>query len=179
MDEYIGVIKIFAGTFAPANWAFCNGQLLSINQNTALFSIIGNMYGGDGSKSFALPNLQGQVSIGAGSGPGLTPRKIAETSNTNSYTLSTDTMPPHSHTLNGTESIASGASPANSYLGSSANNRASKKRYISGSQPTGALYEKTMNYSGNPDGAVPVATLQPYLALNYIICLYGELPQRP
>ena len=98
MEDYIGIIKLFAGNFAPRAWAFCDGQLLSINQNTALFSILGTTYGGDGRTTFGLPDLRGRVPMHAGSGPGLSPRRLGEKGGAENTTLTASNLPAHSQT---------------------------------------------------------------------------------
>ena len=99
MDPYIGELRLFGFTFAPVGWALCNGQVLSISQNAALFSILGTQYGGNGTSNFALPNLQGQVPIGQGAGPGLTPFDPGSTGGEQTHTLVSSEMPAHSHPL--------------------------------------------------------------------------------
>ncbi|MES2132344.1 MAG: tail fiber protein, partial [Bacteroidota bacterium] len=97
MDEYMGMIKIFAGNFAPKGWLMCNGQILSIAQNSALFSLLGTTYGGDGVSTFALPNFQSRTPIGMGQGPGLSYRSQGEVSGTENNTLLLPNIPPHNH----------------------------------------------------------------------------------
>ena len=97
-DQFVAEIRIFAGNFAPKGWAFCNGQVMPISQNTALFSLIGTYYGGNGTSNFALPNLQASVPIGVGQGPGLTPRDQGETGGEPAVTLLSSQLPAHSHT---------------------------------------------------------------------------------
>jgi len=102
-EPFIAEIRIFAGNFAPRGWAFCNGQLLPISQNTALFSLIGTTYGGDGRTTTALPNLQGRAPMHAGNGPGLTSRRLGERAGTTTVTLSEAQMPNHTHAMHGSE----------------------------------------------------------------------------
>src|SRR6266545_636382 len=111
-DPFIGEIRMFGGNFAPLGWAFCNGQLLAISQYDALFALIGTTYGGDGQTTFALPNLQGRIPIHMGTGGGLSPRTIGESSGTETVTLTVDQLPMHDHQFVGTTSAASVASPA-------------------------------------------------------------------
>src|SRR5271170_5227535 len=99
MDPFLGEIKLTGFNFAPFGWAACQGQILDISQNTALFSLLGTTYGGNGTSNFGLPNLQARASMGAGNGPGLTPRVLGETDGVQNVTLLTTELPAHSHTL--------------------------------------------------------------------------------
>ena len=110
-DPFIGEIRIFAGDFAPRGWAFCNGQLLSLAQNTALFAIIGTTYGGDGRTNFALPNLQGRAPMHPGRGPGLTERRLGERSGAEEALLTQDTTPSHNHPLKASLPLAEDDDP--------------------------------------------------------------------
>ncbi len=111
-DPYLGEIRIFAGNFAPKGWALCNGQILPISQNTALFSILGTTYGGNGTSNFGLPNLQGAAPLGAGQGPGMTQRDLGEIGGESSVTLTQVEMPTHTHGTIGSNA-AGGQPPAN------------------------------------------------------------------
>jgi len=178
-DAFIGEIRIFAGTFAPRGWAFCSGQLLPISQNTALFSILGTTYGGNGKSNFALPNLNGRVPIGAGQGPGLSIRDLGETGGESAVTLTESELPSHRHSVTTSGSVSLPAfnavgnvdTPAGSY---SAN---STKAYS-------ASYDVEMKTAGSeielaPAGSsMPHNNLQPYLVIRYIIALQGVFPPR-
>jgi microcystin-dependent protein len=177
MDEYTGEIRIFAGTFAPNNWAYCNGQLLEIRQYSQLYAVIGASYGGDGSRTFALPDLQDKAPMGAGAGPGRTSRKLGDTSKESSYKLDTSTMPAHSHALNGTTVVVVDANPTDAYLGSFPDSRTGKTRYNNSGASTGNLNPATISVTGTADPA-SVSVMQPYLGVSFIICLNGEFPQR-
>ena len=177
MDEFMGIIKLFAGNFAPRDWAFCNGQLLSISQNTALFSLLGTTYGGDGRTTFALPDLRGRAAVGFGQGPGLSNYTQGEVTGTESVTLTTNQMPAHTHTAQSTVH-ASGRADSD--------NPANAVPALSGSQiyasaPDGST---TMNAGmvttqvGPAGGNQPVSIVQPVLVLNYIICVEGLFPSR-
>jgi microcystin-dependent protein len=111
-DPFVGEIRLFAGNFAPRGWALCNGQILPISQNTALFSLLGTNYGGDGKSNFALPNLQGAVAMGTGQGAGLSERVVGETAGSSGVTLLTSQMPFHSHMAQA-KSTSSQAGPEN------------------------------------------------------------------
>jgi microcystin-dependent protein len=169
-DAFIGEIRIFAGNFAPVDWAMCNGQLLPIAQNTALFSILGTTYGGNGTTTFALPNLQGRVPLHAGQGQGLSDRPRGQAIGTENHVLATSEMPFHAHTL--------GASTANG------NNDAAALRVMARSPSAVPQYDTTANTTLSPSAVAtsgdsqPHNNMQPYLAMNFIICLYGIFPPR-
>ena len=180
MEGYIAEIRMFAGNFAPRNWAFCQGQILSIAQNTALFSLLGTTYGGNGQTTFALPDLRGRVPVGTGQGPGLPSMNLGEVSGSPTNTLLINNLPAHNHTLN-----ASGNGPT---LNTAAGNLlASQSRSNGGTMPN--VYAPTANVNPIPlpmsssaigvtGGSQPVNNMQPYLGMNYIICLFGIFPSR-
>ncbi len=167
---YIGEIKMFAGNFAPRGWALCDGQLLSISQYTALFSILGTTYGGDGRTTFALPDLRGRTPIHAGRGPGLSTRQLGQNGGEENHTLTINEMPSHTHQLRGDSLIASTDSPLNA---TPARNAGGIPSY--GDPPD-------VNMSGNAiqstGGGLPHNTMQPYLTVNFIIALEGIFPPR-
>jgi microcystin-dependent protein len=175
-DPFLGEIRVFAGNFAPNGWALCQGQLLAIAQNTALFSILGTTYGGDGVRTFALPDLRGRVVMGLGQGPGLSNYVEGEVGGAESVTLTTQQMPAHSHTVNATEAQSTtdpkGAVPANTQPPTPG---PAPKAY--GASPDG---KTTMNSAmiGLTGGNQPVSVQQPYLVINYIIALLGIFPSR-
>src|SRR5436190_18117533 len=113
MDAFLAEIRIYPFSFAPKNWAFCNGQIVPISQNTALFSLLGTTYGGNGTTNFALPQLQGNVPMGAGSAPGLTPRALGESGGTTEETITVATMPAHTHSVLAAAPPASLNQPSN------------------------------------------------------------------
>lgn len=169
---FIGMIALFGFNFAPKGWAFCNGQLLSIAQNTALFALLGTAYGGDGKTTFALPDLQGRIPVGQGTGPGLSAHTIGERGGAETTTLTIAHMPVHSHPV-----IASGAQgttsdPKNAYL---ANSGDFDTEFAT--TPANAV---SMNPAmiGASGGSQPLSVLQPYLVLNYCISLTGIFPSR-
>lgn len=171
MDPFLGEIRIFTGNFPPKGWAFCNGQLMSISQNTALFSLLGTFYGGDGKSTFALPNLQGSVPLGQGQGPGLTDRVLGETGGAATVTLLTTEMPAHTHTVNAVAEPGDGTSPSNDLWAASV---LRDRQYATGS-PTATMSPTAINVAG---GSQPHNNMQPYLGLNFIIALQGVFPQR-
>lgn len=178
MDAYLGEIRIFGGTFAPNNWAFCDGSLLPISRFTALFSLLGTMYGGDGRVTFGLPNLQNSVPIGAGTGPGLTLRELGEMGGTQAETLMMTEMPAHTHSPMGFAHDGATNNPTGAVWAQSS------KPSHSGPVPVNlyaATPDTTMAASalGVSGGSQPHNNMQPFLGLNFIICLNGIFPQRP
>lgn len=177
MDPFIGEIRQFAGTFAPRNWAFCEGQLLPISSNTALFSILGTLYGGDGKTTFALPDLSGRVPMGRGNGPGLTPRQTGEQVGAATVTLQQDQMPGHSHSANASvPNSGTVASPENHFWALTLGGRGT---------PGTPIYNNVVNTSMLPQALGVTGqgqahnNMQPYLPLKFIIALEGIFPQRP
>jgi microcystin-dependent protein len=116
MDPFLGEIRLFAGNFAPRSWALCNGQILPIAQNTALFSLLGTQYGGNGTTTFGLPNLQASIPLDQGQGPGLTDRVMGETAGEPAVTLTTATIPAHTHSYSGQNANAATTDPANNLV---------------------------------------------------------------
>lgn len=180
MEGTIGEIRLFAGNFAPKNWAFCNGQIIAIASNTALFSILGNMYGGNGTTNFALPNLASRTAIGAGQGQGLPDYPLALAVGSETVTLQVANLPSHTHTVSCNNTAGSGTlnSPGGAFPATGPVNRSTgaaiNTRYSA--TTNGATMAPTMiSSSGN---TFPVSVLQPFLGLNYIICMYGVFPAR-
>lgn len=173
MEGTIAEIRMFAGNFAPRNWAFCNGQILSIAQNTALFSLLGTTYGGNGQTTFALPNLQGRVAVGAGNGPGLPSVLLGEASGAASVTLGIANLPSHSHSIQVNNNITGmSATAAGNYLNSKTE---SGESVASVGSSNVVLNAATI---GNAGGGQPFDNRQPYLGMNFIICLFGIYPSR-
>lgn len=177
MDGTIGYIKMFAGNFAPKNWAFCQGQTLAISSNTALFSILGTTYGGNGTTTFQLPDLQDRVPIGAGAGPGLSNISLGEKGGNNTATLGLQNLPAHSHSMSNAQirvnSVSDSSSPVNAVIGSSPS--AFAEGFGNGQfLATGSL-TGTTDASG---AGQPIGLQNPYLGMNYVVCLYGVFPQR-
>ena len=168
-DPYVGEIRLFAGNFAPTNWALCAGQLLAIQQNTALFSLLGTYYGGDGKSTFALPDLRGHAPIHQHQGAGLTARVIGEQVGTETVSLIVSEMPNHTHSLTGSGSAGDTTNPNNAYPAPSS----TRDRVYSDSAPTAT---NALPLSG---GNLPHNNMMPYLVINYIICLQGVFPPRP
>ena len=173
MDPLIAEIKLFGGNFAPRGWAYCDGQLLSIASNQALFSILGTTYGGDGRTTFALPDLRGRAPIAPGTGPGLTNHQLGQRGGTESSTLNVTNLPAHTHSMNASNDTASVGSPASNSLGTAARG-GTVLPYAPGAANQVAMGSTT----GSAGGNIPVNNMQPYLALNYIIALVGVYPSR-
>lgn len=175
-DAYIGEIRIFSGNFAPKGWALCNGQLMSINQNTALFSILGVQYGGDGKSTFALPNLMGSAVIHQGSGTGLTPRTVGEKVGDATVTLNQTGIPAHTHTPQGIVATGNQTSPKDAYWAQAA------KPIPTAPQPP--LYNNAPSTDMTPmavgvtGSSQPHNNMQPFITQTFIICLQGEFPSR-
>lgn len=171
-EPFIAEIRIFAGNFAPRSWAFCNGQLLPIAQNTALFSLIGTTYGGDGRTTTALPNLQGKAPMHPGRGPGLTVRQLGQTGGSETVTLSEAQMPSHNHSLLASSAPGTSFSPTSTaYLARSVGGNV----YDSNDNLDNALNNGTLE---NVGGGQAHNNMQPFLAINYIIALQGLYPSR-
>lgn len=173
-DPFLSEIRIVAFSFAPKGWALCNGQLLSISQNTALFSLLGTTYGGDGKSTFALPNFQGRVAVGAGQGPGLTDRFLGDMEGEETHTLLLSEIPSHSHPLKASNKPGTLASPQNAVFAAASVGGAAKSMYGAAPNATGAVNETY------PTGAgMPHDNMQPTLVMNFIIALQGIFPARP
>jgi microcystin-dependent protein len=178
MDPFIGEIRLLPFPTAPRGWALCQGQLLSIAQNSALFSLLGNLYGGDGRSSFALPNLAGRAALSAGQGPGLSPYQLSATTGTPDVTLLTAQMPMHTHTLTGTMSVGSGNAGATSPAGAVFSVPAGHDEYVEAQGTTALAADLISGISAGAGGGSPHENMMPYLALNYYIALTGIFPPR-
>jgi microcystin-dependent protein len=177
MEGYIAEIRMFAADFAPRNWAYCSGQLLAIAQNQALFSLLGTTYGGNGVNTFALPNLQSRVAMGTGQGPGLSNITLGEVIGTESNVIAAANIPQHTHVISGAAKMLTTTVPANAPNpgGNYFANDGSAKYKTTG---TGTMKPATVAVGLGASGGVPVPNLMPYLAVNYVICLYGIFPSR-
>jgi microcystin-dependent protein len=172
-EQYVGEIRMFGFSFAPNDWALCNGQLLPISQNEALFALIGTTYGGDGVSNFALPNLQSRVPIHQGQGNGLSPYVIGEVGGVENVTLLTTQMPQHNHTAACITGGGNQASPANAYP---AVESTGTSLDYSTAVPSGSVMNSNMiSFAG---GSQPHNNLQPFLCVNFCIALYGIFPSR-
>ena len=172
-QPYIGEIRLFAGNFAPAGWAFCAGQSMPISENDALFTLIGTTYGGDGQETFRLPDLRGRVPIHRGTGPGLSlPHPFnGEEAGVEEVTLSTQQIPSHTHALLATTNVATTNQVSNAIPASLA--AAGTQSAYGVDAPFGALSADTVGPVG---GSQPHTNMSPYLVINYIISLFGIYP---
>lgn len=170
-DQFVAEIRIFPFNFAPTGWAFCNGQLLPISQNTALFSLLGTMYGGNGKSTFGLPDLQGNVPVFWGQGPGLSLRDQGETGGSESVTLLQTEIPVHTHAIQAATDIGDQNVPTNRVLTISNNGPA----YAPGNSPPVQMSIQALAPAG---GSLPHNNLMPYLALNFCIAMQGIFPPR-
>lgn len=178
MDPFLGEIRMVGWNFAPNGWALCNGQLIAISQNPALFSLLGTYYGGDGIQTFALPNLQGRVPIHQGNGIGLSPYVIGSNGGNENVTLLSTQIPAHNHLMGVSNLPGSVANPTNAILaqGNSGTGReaVAVSDYVS-TAATGTLTPTAISITG---GSQPHNNIQPYLCINFIIALQGIFPSR-
>jgi len=174
-DQFVAEIRIFPFNFPPTGWAFCDGQLMPISQNTALFSLLGTTYGGDGKSTFALPDMQGNAPMQPGQGQGLSLRDLGEMSGVETVTLLQSEMPAHAHFFGRGKADA----------GDSITPVASVWAQAGAGRGAAALYALTADAAVNPlslgvaGGGLPHNNMQPYLTLNFCIALQGIFPQRP
>lgn len=175
-------IKMFAGNFAPRGYAFCNGQLLSISQNSALFSLLGTNYGGNGQTTFGIPDLRGRCPIHAGQGNGLPPIQLGELAGTPNVTLLATQMPAHNHTLTGATAAmpcTSGGGTLDNPTGAIPSGSASHEDYAAAGAATGVMAGAPVSGSTSlAGGNQPFSVMQPYLGLNFIIATEGIYPSR-
>lgn len=174
-EGYYGEIRIFGGTYAPAKWSYCDGQILSISSNSALFSLLGTYYGGDGRVSFGLPDMRGRIPVHQGTGPGLTPRAIGQRYGLQDVTLTVGEMPAHTHVLQASTSTANTNTPVNNVLADVSNAGGSMyKTHVSGSTPV-EMAAGEVHSTGN---GVSHDNMMPWKCLSFIICIQGIYPSR-
>lgn len=169
-DMFVAEIRIFPFNFAPKGWAFCDGQLLPISQNTALFSLLGTTYGGDGKSTFALPDLQGAVPVQSGQGPGLSLYDLGEEGGSDSVLLLQSEMPVHTHTVS-----AQTVDQGDNRIPGPALNLGNTQIYSDAAAPTAQLDPQAVSIAG---GSQPHNNLMPYLTLSFCIALQGIFPPR-
>ena len=172
-DPFVAEIRIFPFNFAPKGWAFCNGQLLPISQNTALFSLLGTTYGGDGKSTFALPDLQDNAPMHPGQGQGLSLYDLGQTGGSQTVTLLESEMPAHNHLVNGSNGPANLQTPSNTAVLGRANNPV----YLDADPPTNVVQLAPQALSPAGNGAAH-NNMMPYLALSFCIALQGVFPPR-
>jgi microcystin-dependent protein len=169
-DPFVAEIRIFPFNFAPKGWAFCDGQLLPISQNTALFSLLGTTYGGNGKSNFALPNMQGNAPMHPGQGPGLSAHDLGETGGSETVTLLESELPAHSHAVSASSADGTDQSPAGEKLATGIG--------IGQYAAPGSLVQLSPNALSPSGNSQPHNNMQPYLTLNFCIALQGVFPPR-
>lgn len=171
-EPFVGEIRLFAGNFAPRGWALCDGQLLAVSQNDALFSLLGTIYGGDGRTTFGLPDLRGRIPVHAGSGPGLSPRRLGAKAGAENVTLTVNQLPPHQHTVGASDNSGSHSQPS----GVMAKDLNSTTLYAE--NLSGITTDLHPNRVGHAGGSQSHSNLMPFLCINFIIALFGIYPSR-
>ncbi|MEO6039227.1 MAG: tail fiber protein [Saprospiraceae bacterium] len=167
-QPYVGEIRMFAGSFAPAGWMFCDGQLLPISENETLFQLIGTTYGGDGQSTFALPDLQSRIPIHQGTGPGLSTRILAESLGVEQVTLTVNQIPAHTHAFLAFNKVANSPNPGNNLLALS-----SQVNMFFGDPPNVPMNANIISPVG---GSQPHENVMPFLCVSFIISLFGIFP---
>jgi microcystin-dependent protein len=168
-QPYIGEIRMFGGNFAPAGWAFCDGRLIAISENDALFTLIGTTYGGDGQETFALPNLQGRIPVDQGQGSGLSNYDIGQNGGTEQVTLNTNNLPQHTHSLIASGDTGNTNSPDNAVLAGTLT------QFYFPFAATAAMSAQSINPTGSNN---PHDNMMPYLCISFIISLFGIFPHQ-
>lgn len=172
-DPFVGEIRMFAGNFAPKSWAFCDGQLLSVSQNDALFSLLGTVYGGDGRTTFGIPDMRGRIPLHQGTGPGLSTRRLGSKPGSERVTLTTNQLPSHMHDLVASTASADSVAPQGKVIAESA----LPFRYLTGGSAAETITLNSQSVA-NTGGAQSHTNLMPALCINYIIALVGIYPSR-
>ncbi len=170
-EPFVGEVRIFAGNFAPRGWAFCDGQLLAVSQNDALFSLLGTIYGGDGRTTFGLPDLRGRIPIHAGTGPGMSPRRLGAKAGEEKVTVTVNQLPSHTHGMQASSDSGSVASPTGATVGRTTN----FDLYRAGGVPTADMAGAAIS---NVGGSRSHTNLQPFLCVHFIVALFGIYPSR-
>ncbi len=169
-EPFIGEIRMFAGNFAPRGNSFCDGQLLAISQNEALFSLLGTIYGGDGRTTFGLPDLRGRIGIHQGTGPGLSPRQLGSKAGTEKETITEAQLPSHTHTMQGSSIIADQPSPQGQVVA-----RATLFDLYRSGAPGADMSPDAVTAVG---GGQSHNNLMPFLCIHFIVALFGVFPSR-
>lgn len=176
MDPFLGEIKAVGFNYAPQGWALCNGALLNVNSNAALFSLLGATYGGNGTTTFALPNLNGRVAIGMGQSTGTSTYNPGQTGGSENVTLSLPQIPQHVHALQTSDQAANAPASSGNYLPSNGGKGGGANIYANS---VSALQQMNQSSIGPAGGSQGHPNLQPYLVITYIIALQGIYPSRP
>jgi microcystin-dependent protein len=171
-EPFVGEVRMFAGNFAPQGWAFCDGQLLAVSQNDALFSLLGTVYGGDGRTTFGLPDMRGRLALHAGQGPGLSERRLGAKGGSEHETLTVNQIPSHKHNLAANNAAGTSTTPT----GSLARDTAGSNLYAQALSTTRS--NLSSNALNNTGGSQSHSNMMPYLCVNYIIALFGIYPSR-
>jgi len=171
-DPFIGEIKMFAGNFAPRSWALCDGQLVAVTQNEALFSLLGTIYGGDGRTTFGLPDMRGRIPLHQGQGPGLSNRRIGEKFGTENETLTTQQLPAHNHQFQASTNPADSGYPAANVVADTDTTLTYRKSIFDPDTPFPA------NTISNSGSSQPHSNIMPFQCINFIIALFGVYPSR-
>ncbi len=167
-EPFVGEIRMFAGNFPPRGWAFCDGQLLAVSQNDALFSLFGTIYGGDGRTTFGLPDLRGRVPVHAGHGPGLSERRLGSKAGAEQVTLTTNQLPNHTHSSKVSPNYGSRSNPEESVLAKNI-----KEVGYSSEPPDDSMNSSSIT---NVGGSQSHTNLMPFLCVNFIVSLFGIYP---
>lgn len=170
-EPFVGEIRMFAGNFAPRGWAFCDGQLLAVSQNDALFSLLGTIYGGDGRTTFGLPDLRGRIPLHQGTGPGLSPRRLGSKGGEEKVTLTVNQLASHSHDWNANTALATGGDPQGLVTAATT---APFRMYRNENQ----VLDLASSTIANTGGTQPHTNLMPTLCVHFIIALVGIYPSR-
>lgn len=178
MEGYLAQVIFFAGNFAPRTWAFCNGQLLAISSNTALFSLLGTIYGGDGRTTFALPDLRGRSIVHPGQGPGLSNINLGERAGNETHTLIINEMPSHNHVI--AQQVVNGTIGLNGESGGAFGNNVSRNATNTDGADQNLTAQVTIpqHSTANTGGSQAFGIRNPYLGINAVICLQGIFPSR-
>lgn len=174
-DPYIGEIRMFAGNYAPMGWALCDGQTMPIQQYTALFAILGTTYGGNGQTTFGLPDLRGRIPMHMGTGPGLTPRPIGQSSGAEKITLTANQMPAHNHLVNADGQQGTVDNPEGVVPAAGVDPATTNPVFLYGTAMNKTMSPQMISQAG---GNQPHDNVQPFLCVNFIIALEGEFPPR-
>ncbi len=172
-EPFVGEIRMFAGNFAPRGWALCDGQLLAVSQNDALFSLFGTIYGGDGRTTFGLPDLRGRIPIHAGTGPGLSPRRLGAKGGSENETLTLNQLPSHTHSFNANTQFATSEHPEGRVVAEGVN--VSPYSDSATNPPVDQMASNAITAVG---GSRSHSNLMPFLCINFIVALFGIYPSR-